>query len=421
MSSTAQPRGGDAQADWEPMLLPPVTPAVAHLDDDGLRRALNRAEHKHVAECGWCRERQRIALSGGHDADAADGTDAEFEQALDGAAWEDSFRRVAVDAVLPSKVRRLMTVHPIPDSVAGGQLWRLTWKARHLLAVVIAVNGWQVLVAPVTTDDELADELTLLVPADRSPVDVELAVRVRQRVAIPLFVLDRYLGALPPVGQEQTAAAEVLDALVRAHRSGSSNIEGATVGRHLFADDADAIAFADALAEEAAWFAAATQGLHYLPAEMPEGGREDASIAAPSLAELITGSKLTLSQLIERTGLSAGRLIDLRRGSPASQEEVRAVASVTGSAITSATGVDAPAFNAAMAEVSAPRWRPARAAWTRENLPEGDPDDPTVLVERLLHERLAARSVPNGQLANDGNAVHAYWRDRVAIVLAGFL
>lgn len=417
MSDTSQqPRGGLARDGWDPMLIAPAAPAAVHVDDNHLLHLATRAEQKHVAECGWCRERQRIAQLS---VDGADGTDEEFEQALQGEGWEDSFRRASVGVILPGSVRRLMTVRPVPDSVAAGQLWRLTWKERHLLAAVIAVDGWHVQIAPVTTDGELADELTLLVPADHSPVDVELAIRVRQRTVIPLFVLDRYLGALPPTGREQTAAADALAALARAHRTDSSASGGVTVGHRLFAEDADAIAFADAVAEEAAWFAGAACGLHYVPGEESQAGEGDASLSTTTLPELIADAGLTLTQLVERTSLTPGRLVDLRRGASASEAEVLAVASATNTPVDRHLApVDAASFHIVMAEVSTPQRRAARAAWTRLNVAGGDPDDPTELVQWLLHERVAARSVPDGQLTDDVDATRAYWRDRVAMVLA---
>jgi hypothetical protein len=215
--------------------------------------------------------------------------------------------------------------------------------------------------------------------------------------------------------------ADVLDALVQAHRTNSSDASGVTVGEPLSPEDADAVAFADALAEEAASFASATRGLHHLPDEESQNRRSSTSPAASSLAELIAGSGLKLSQLAEQTGLAAARLVELRRGAPASDAEVRVVAAATSSPVDlSSTAVEASAFHTVMAEVSAPRQRAARAAWTRENVPDGDPDDPTELVDWLLRRRVAARTVPGQQTGDDADSVRAYWRDRVAVVLADF-
>ena len=71
----------------------------------------------------------------------------------------------ADEAVLPDQVRALMTAPASVGDVEPGQIWRLTWRGRHLLVAVIEVADWQVLSAPVTTDVSLADELTLVVQA----------------------------------------------------------------------------------------------------------------------------------------------------------------------------------------------------------------------------------------------------------------
>jgi hypothetical protein len=69
-----------------------------------------------------------------------------------------------------------MTAPASAGDVEPGQIWRLTWRDRHLLVAVIAVADWQVLSAPVTTDISLAEELTLLVEAAYSPLATGLAV-----------------------------------------------------------------------------------------------------------------------------------------------------------------------------------------------------------------------------------------------------
>lgn len=400
---------------WGPMLLPPVTPAAAHLDDQDLLGGLHQDQTKHLSDCGWCRDRQRTADA--RDA-GVDGTQDEFEREIARGDLSDSFRQAAARAVLPTGVRELMGPGTGAGPVAAGQLWRLTWKGRHLLAAVIDINAWHVLVAPVTTDTALADEVALLVPADQVPLATDLAVRVRQRASVPLFTLDRHLCELPPVGEGALPAPHALDVLVRAHRTGSPAVDGVPTGPPLAPDDADAVALADALSEQLAWFAGAAGALRHLP-EAETDGEPSASPAGPSAADLVALLPARVGEAVSRTGIAPGRLLDLRRGAQATHDEIAALAQAAGVAAPE-PATDPVAFAAALVAASAPQHRGARTAWTRRHAPNSDPDDPSELVHHLLLQPLAARTV-TGQGAQDDEEerLRAYWRDRVALALAG--
>src|SRR5207245_9569561 len=108
---------------------------------------------KHLAECAWCRRRLDSARIAGSD------DDEDFELALRSAKWRKDFAQVSRETTLPDRVRAAMTAPASVGDVEPGQLWRLTWRDRHMLIAVLAVADWQVLSAPVTTDTKLADEL----------------------------------------------------------------------------------------------------------------------------------------------------------------------------------------------------------------------------------------------------------------------
>jgi hypothetical protein len=171
--------------------------------------------------------------------------------------WRDEFKLASRNAVLPDQVRALMAAPASVGDVEPGQIWRLTWRGRHLLVAVIEVTDWQVLSAPVTTDVSLADELTLLVEAAQSPLATGLAVWVRSRTAIPLFVFDKPLGTLPLIGTTHISAQAALQQLTRAHLTGSAAPGHLPVGTLLSENDVDRLAMHDALWEQAGWFAAA--------------------------------------------------------------------------------------------------------------------------------------------------------------------
>ena len=112
-------------------------------------------------------------------------------------------RRDAVQApmtdapLIPDAVRRAMG-QPRGGRPRTGQLWRLEWDGWVTLALVLDIQGEgmdaTLLVAPVTTEIEAADQYTLVVAPERSPLELPLAVWVALRTHVPLFTLDRMLG-----------------------------------------------------------------------------------------------------------------------------------------------------------------------------------------------------------------------------------
>lgn len=310
------------------MLIAPPAAASRHLSDGELFAASAPGQSKHLADCAWCSHRQDIVGAG-----MAAEADDDFEQALRAGQWRDEFKQASREAVLPDQVRALMTAPTSVDDVQPGQIWRLSWRGCHLLAAVIEVGDWQVLAAPVTTDAGLADELTLVVSNGRSPLAADLAVWVRNRAAIPLFVFDRPLGTLPHIDGAPMSAQAALEQLTRAHLTGCSAPGFLPVGTRLSENDVDRLAMYDALREQTDWFAAAGAGLidsdGVLTAAKPQQNKHQHR--GRPLPELLRGSGLQLRQMAEQTGISMGRLVDLaRQGATAKPEEIAAIEKATG-------------------------------------------------------------------------------------------
>lgn len=400
---------------WEPMLVAPPEAASSHLADGELFADHTSAMDKHLSECAWCRRR----LDSARIAESDD--DEDFEQALRAAKWREDFAQVSRETILPDQVRAAMTAPASVGDVEPGQLWRLTWRDRHILAAVLDVADWQVLCAPVTTDTKLADELTLLIPAESSPLVTDLAIWVRNKVAVPLFVFDRPLGTLPPVGSAHMGGQAALQQLARAHLTGSAVPEGLPVGMPLSENDTDRLAMHDALWEQTDWFAAASAGLidsDGVPLAVLGSPETDQGAARP-LPNLLRDSGLPLSKLAEQTGLTMARLLDLTRGqATATQQEIAAIQKATGGTV--AINDRDRLVNAvtALTEVSRPTWRGARQCWTKDHSPDADPEDPTPLVTRALQQSLAARSIRQDCEAEDEQQrLRNDWRDRIAMIL----
>jgi hypothetical protein len=402
---------------WEPMLVAPPAAPSSHLTDGELFNSPTQALAKHLTDCAWCRHRLDAAHMTAESED-----DESFELALRSHNWSDDFAQVSRETILPDQVRAAMTAPASVGDVEPGQLWRLTWRARHLLVAVIDVADWQVLSAPVTTDTDLADELTLVVKASQSPLAIDLAIWVRNRATVPLFVFDRPLGSLPPASSSSLSSQAALRDLAKAHLTGSAVPGDFPVGVPLTENDVDRLALHDGLQEQVDWFSAATAGLFGSDGVMVGAQHVPATGLGPArpLSSLIRDSGLTLTELAGRTGLEMPRLLDLARpGATARPEEVAAIEEVTGAVAAIRDEHQVKAVTA-LAEVSRPTWRAARERWARRHHASGtDFEDPAPLVTRLLYQPVAARNTHHtAEAENEQQRLQQQWRDRLAMILS---
>ena len=125
---------------------PPVSVAGPHLLDGDL---LSPAEDdsKHLAECGWCQQRQKAAERH-HD----DFSDDEFLSAARQRAESGGTAALADVTRLTPQLHTLVQEVPVREDVAVGQIWRLRWDNTTELAVVLDIDQWWVTVAPVSTE-----------------------------------------------------------------------------------------------------------------------------------------------------------------------------------------------------------------------------------------------------------------------------
>jgi hypothetical protein len=401
------------------MLVAPPAAASSHLTDGELFTTNTPDQVKHLADCAWCSHRQSAV-----DGSAAEADD-DFEQTLRAGQWRDEFKQASRKAVLPDQVRALMAAPASVDDVEPGQVWRLTWRGRHMLVAVIDVADWQVLAAPVTTDVDLADELTLLVQAGQSPLDTDLAVWVRNRTAVPLFVFDRPLGALSPIRGTSMSAQVALQQLTRAHLTGCAAPASLPVGRLLSEDDVDRLAMHDALREESDWFAAAGAGLIDSDGvlSVPQARPKTEQHSAQPLSALLQGAGLSLRELAAQTGISMGRLVDLARPDAiAKPEEINAIEQATSGEVMTASPAQQIKAVTALTEVSRPAWREGRQRWTQAKRHDAESEDPAALVAHLLEHPMAARSTRQDNAhADEQQRLRQYWREQVAMILSEYM
>lgn len=103
-------------------------------------------------------------------------------------------RAALTAAVLPPTVRRAWTDRP--PTPAPGQIWRARWGTTTQLLLILDAPSRSVRAVPVTLDLEAADDSAALLGPDSSELGGPLVVWLGDATALPLRVLDRYLGAL---------------------------------------------------------------------------------------------------------------------------------------------------------------------------------------------------------------------------------
>lgn len=105
-------------------------------------------------------------------------------------------RLTAAAQAIPEGLRHALAVPPGGGVPAAGDIWRVGTE-EALLAWVRRVSGESATVIPVTLDVELADQYTLIVPADESPLGFDLALMTAAEGTVDLRGFMQRVAALP--------------------------------------------------------------------------------------------------------------------------------------------------------------------------------------------------------------------------------
>jgi hypothetical protein len=103
-------------------------------------------------------------------------------------------RAALTAAALSPAVRRAWTQHP--PTPEPGQIWRARWGTVTQLLLILDAPSRSVRAVPVTLDVEAADDSAALLGPDSSELGGPLVVWLGDATALPLRVLDRYLGSM---------------------------------------------------------------------------------------------------------------------------------------------------------------------------------------------------------------------------------
>jgi hypothetical protein len=381
-------------------LNPPVAIAGAHLLDTDLL-APSPTDAKHLAECGWCRQRQQAA--GQHDDDLDDEA---FLHAARQRAVGGGTAALAPFTTLTTEVHALTLDAEAREDVAVGELWRLRWQDVTELAVVVAIDQWWVTVAPVTTDVNAADEYDIILPETASVLGTEFAACLSLESTVPLFVFDRQItpASRPALDTGKAATQlpppETIRDAWRAWRRGVTGPAHLTFGTPVDEADLDRRELRSSIAGGFTHLAGAASVIQGDPV----------GDIAP-LVQQVKGLGLPPDQLAARTGLDMGVFLRIKRGRRVTRREAAQLAPLLDTDTRTVLDANPPFDDALITEVSRPVHRPALRRLAGAHSSEDD--------QRLeMAETVEPQAARTATTATTGPATgHTDWASKVAVYL----
>lgn len=222
--------------------------------------------------------------------------------------------------------------------IQAGQVWRARWEYVSVLVLILAVEGRDVLAAPVTIDPSAEDDHSLVLEGASTAFGTDTTIWAGLTGTVPIRVLERPVDLCGgEVVQWTRSVSEGLpgDAPVGVRRGCviTSELDPAALVRAELADDLEALRHAPGLP-------AAT------PGEQPR-----------RLASLL-GTELDLASLCSALGLPQPEVMKILRGkSPLTAGQIETVARVTGLTADRVAASVRPLPPGLVVRMEHPRWR----------------------------------------------------------------
>ncbi|MEV4511603.1 hypothetical protein AB0K00_21830 [Dactylosporangium sp. NPDC049525] len=381
---------------------PPAAVADAHLlDVDLLSPAASGL--KHLAECGWCQQRQQTAERHRDDFD-----DDDFLHAARQRAETGGVAALAHLTRLTPQLQALTGDAIAREDVSAGQLWRLRWGQVTELAVVVGIDRWWVTVAPVTTDVNAADEYSVLLPPTASALDTAIAVCFSLECTVPLFVFDRLIApaSRPTLDNEQAAAQlpppDAARDVWRAWRRGSGVPPNLTYGCALDDGDLDRRELRSVIA---ASFTVLVGASACIPGS-PRG-------EVVPLAQRVRDLGLRPSALAEQTGIGMEVFMRINRGGRVTRAEAEKLAPYLDTDAQTVLDANPALDDELVVEVSSPH---RRLALRRLAQADGTEDTQRWAAAESVSTH-AARTVSSRPASASTTSAQASWAAKVDIYL----
>lgn len=382
-------------------LNPPAALAGAHLLDADLLTP-SPADTTHLAECGWCQQRQHAARQHGDDLD-----DTAFLQAARKRAIDGGTAALVPLTTLTPEVHALTLDTGTREDVMVGQLWRLRWRDATELAVVVKVDRLWVTVAPVTTDVAAADQFGVIMPATASLLGTEFAVCFSLESTVPLFVFDREItpASRPTLNEMETAAQlpppETIREVWRAWRRGVAGPADLIYGTPVEEADLDRRDLRDAVASG---FAKLANAAACVPGE-PTGD-------VIPLLQQVKSLNLAPAELTARSGLGMDAFLRIKKGGRVIHDEAAQLAQLLNTDVRTVLDSNPPFDEALVTEISRPAHRPALRLLAGKHSTEDE--QRWEMAETIAPQ--AARTVSTAQ-AQGRDAGRTDWATKVAVYL----
>lgn len=384
-------------------LHPPGYAPQAHLDDNELLEDTIDAQ-KHRDECAWCTHRAEQV-----DQIALKNLD-ELLNSIDETPIYEPTQAFARTWHLPTTLSSYLVPNQPQPRVAPGQLWRLSWNGETMLVVVIDRERWELRVAPVITDTDLADEYTLLFDATALSFGEPAAAFTRAITTVPLFTFDIHLGDI----HTPFNTTRALRNLENAHLAGAAPADDIPTGDTLNDNDWDRHAALNELRDIMRRFSEAAIDIADLhdPATSPTD--------TASIVDAFRRTNPNPIELAELTGITLRRLVDLQQqGAQPTRDELHQLSAALDMPLK--RDIAPESLDNLIEVTSDPQYRTKRRAWNLEHVAVHDsPDTVVPLVHHLIEYRLAARMTGTDTTKGRQRTSYQDWEDALAQLLAQY-
>lgn len=170
--------------------------------------------HEHLRECAECQDEYDVIQSEPHNSPDTDGNDG---HALDvGELDEATIAEILTGA--PTLPEPLISIGNVQCEPTAGDLWQIGNEDEAILALLTQTTDQTARVVPVVLDVDMADERSIYVPADASPLGVDAILINDLTRTVPVQALIAWAGTVAPDVVDQAVAAKPVPAATMGDR-----------------------------------------------------------------------------------------------------------------------------------------------------------------------------------------------------------
>lgn len=164
--------------------------------------------HEHLRGCAECQDEYDVIQS-----DLHDNPDAERDNGhgLDVGQLDDA-TIAEILAGAPSLPEPLIAIGSVQTEPAAGDLWQIGNEDEAILALLTQTTDQTARVVPVVLDVDMADEKSIYIPADASPLGVDAILINDLARTVPVQALIAWVGTVAPYVVDQAVAAKSVPA-----------------------------------------------------------------------------------------------------------------------------------------------------------------------------------------------------------------